>query len=163
MRLTKTQIKTAPTKVLNSRYCHLLEKGERIPAHEFSMAEAREILWIEDELHERLIVAVGHDFYPPEGVSKPTMADLRGLLNPFKKSKPAPRSIIKADPQPAPKAVESAEKTEGSLSFKIVITSSIGSTVATQKVKADSKESAGVMALKMIEQLGLKKAKYKVS
>lgn len=63
--LTEKEIKTVNTKVLNSRFCRLVLKGETLPANEITVADAREILLIEDELHERTIKAVGHDFYPP--------------------------------------------------------------------------------------------------
>ena len=66
MRLMKKEIQTVNAGVLNMRYCELLEKGEKLPAHEFSIAEAREILWIEDELRVRLIKLIGWDPYPPE-------------------------------------------------------------------------------------------------
>ena len=63
--LTKKEIGTVNAKVLNMRYCHLILKGEALPVKEITIADAREILWIEDELHRRLIKLIGHDFYPP--------------------------------------------------------------------------------------------------
>jgi len=65
MRLLKREIGTVNARVLNIRYCEIIQKGELLPANEITVAEAREILWIEDELHRRLIKLVGHDFYPP--------------------------------------------------------------------------------------------------
>ena len=165
MRLMKKQVKEASTEVLNWRYHRLLEKGKELEAHEFSMAEAREILWVEEELHQRVILAVGHDFYPPEVGAKPTMADLRARLSPFKKSIPAPRAteIIHPCSAGVTKKVEAEIKTEGKFRFKITVKSSIGSVVATKNVKVDSKSDAHVAAQKLIDLLGIKKASYKIS
>ena len=44
MRLLKHEINTISTTALNFRYCHLLQKGERLLAHQFRIAEARELL-----------------------------------------------------------------------------------------------------------------------
>lgn len=161
--LTKREISWVPTKELNYRFCRLMLKGETMPAGIITYADMRETLWIEDELHRRLIVAIGHDFYPPEGVSKPTMANLRAQLSPFKKSSSAPRATQIIHPCSAAVTKKVTEKTDGMLRFKIVITSSIGSVVTTQNVKVNSKSDADSMARKLIEQLGLKQAKYKIS
>jgi len=63
--LTKKEIKTVNAGVLNMRYCRLMLKGETLPAKKITIADSKEIIWIEDELHERLIKLIGHDFYPP--------------------------------------------------------------------------------------------------
>lgn len=67
--LSKKEIRTVNANVLNMRYCRLLQKGETLPANEITIADAREILWIEDELRRKLIKIVGHDFYPPDKIS----------------------------------------------------------------------------------------------
>lgn len=176
-RYLKKEIKLISTEDLNSRFCRILERAEMIDdAEDIPVADAREILWIEDELHERIIAAVGHDFYPPEVVAKPTMADLRARLNPFKKSTPAPSSKLKPmSKKIIPRATEiihpcsaavtkiAEMKKEGALRFKITITSSIGSVVKTQNVKVDSRSEADTIAIDLIKELGLKKAKYKIS
>ena len=68
MNLSKKEIKTADTSILNTRYCWLVRKGEIFPANEITVADAKEILGIEDELHRRIIKAIGHDFYPPDKI-----------------------------------------------------------------------------------------------
>ena len=68
--LLKKEISWVPTEELNYRYCRLVQKGEMLLAHEITVADAREILWIEDELHRRLINAIGHDFYPPNYIKE---------------------------------------------------------------------------------------------
>ena len=40
-------------------------KGETLPAGIITYADMKELIWIEDELHGRLINLIGHDFYPP--------------------------------------------------------------------------------------------------
>lgn len=70
--LTEKEIKTVNTGVLNSRFCCLVEKGETLPANEITVADAWEILQIEDELRRRVIKAVGHDFYPSPVQNDPT-------------------------------------------------------------------------------------------
>lgn len=64
--LTKAEVKMVGTAVLNMRYCRLMLKGEALPANKITVADAREAIWIEDDLYRRLIAAVGHDFYPPD-------------------------------------------------------------------------------------------------
>ena len=49
------------------------------------------------------------------------------------------------------------------IKFKITVTSSIGSKVAEKSVEVDSNGEANKAALKMIRELGLKKATYKIS
>jgi len=63
--LTKKEIGIVNAGVLNMRYCRLMLKGETLPARKITVADAGEIIWIEDELHQRLIKLIGHDFYPP--------------------------------------------------------------------------------------------------
>lgn len=69
--LTKKEIGKVNTKVLNGRYCRLLLKGEVLPANKITVADAREVIWIEEELHKRLIKLIGHDFYPPNYHDRP--------------------------------------------------------------------------------------------
>ena len=163
-RFLKSEIKFVPTEDLNIRYCRILERAEILDAKDIPVADAREILWIEDILRERTIKAVGHDFYPPEGVAKPTMADLRARLSPFKKSTPAPSSKLKPMPaaKPAPKPAQPAAQAEGKLRFKVDIVNSMGSTVSTLNLHVNGKGEAEAEALKTITQLGLKKATYKI-
>ena len=163
-RYLKKEIKLISTEDLNTRFCRILERAEMIDdAEDIPVADAREILWIEDEMHERIIALVGHDFYPPEVEAKPTMADLRVRLSPFKKSTPAPRATQIIHPCSAAVTKKAEIKTEGTLRFKITITSSIGSVVKTENVKVDTRSDADTIAVDLIKELGLKKAKYKIS
>ncbi len=149
--LTKKEIGFVSTKELNYRYCRLLLKGEALPANKITVADAREILWIEDQLRMRTIKAVGHDFYPPDRIEK--QAPSNYMISIMKRDKVKPKSII----------VDHEMKTDGKFSFKITITSSIGSIVARQDVKVDSRSDANIKAQAMIKDLGLKKATYKIS
>ena len=144
MRLLKREVTTVNTRVLNVRYCELLQKGEEFPANEISVAEAREILWIEDELRERAIRAVGHDFYPPDRIEKKYPSNY--MVSLLKQNK------IKPQVEPGVK-----------IKFKITVTSSIGSKAAEKDVCVDSRNEADLMANKMIRDLGLKRATYKIS
>jgi len=140
MILLKREISTINTGILNTRYCELLQKGEELPADEISIAEAREILWIEDELHVRVIRAVGHDFYPPDRVeSRPT---IKSMIGPKRETETKPGEKIK---------------------FKVTVTSSIGSKAAEFSVNADTKEKADLLARKEIRKLGLSGASHKIS
>jgi len=159
----KKEIGTINTWVLNIRYCHLLDKGEKIPAHEFSIGEAREILWIEDELHRRVIMAVGHDFYPPDRVEekkalKCNLSNEReGLYvkpEPPSQSKTIKELLQTAKPKPAPGT---------KIKFNIVVTSSIGTQAAKFTVEADTKAEADLKALAEIRKLGLKRATHKIT
>ena len=67
-RLLKKEIKILPTRVLNLHYYRILYKAEKMEAKDIPASDAKEILWIEDELHRRTIKAVGHDFYPPDKI-----------------------------------------------------------------------------------------------
>jgi len=69
-RLLKKEIETVNTGVLNMHYCRILERGETMAAKDIPVADAKQILWIEDELRKRLITFVGHDFYPPDRIEK---------------------------------------------------------------------------------------------
>ena len=163
--LTKKEIKTVDTKELNFRFGWLMLKGETLPVDAITMADAREILWIEDQLRERLIAAIGHDFYPPDGVAKPTMADMRAKLASIAKPVliPKPKPVAAPMPKPVPKVVQPAVQAEGKLRFKVAIINSMGSTVSTLNLQVDGKGEATAAAKETIKQLGLKKAKYKIT
>lgn len=163
MRLTKTQVKTAPIKVLNSRYCRLLEMGEKRSAEEITVGEAREILWIEDELHQRLLKQLGRDPYPPDRIEKEAPSNYMISLLKSRKSPPRATEIIHPCSAAVTKKVEAEIQTDGKFRFKVTIKSSIGSVVATKNVKVDSKSDAHIAAQKLIDLLGLKKASYKIS
>ncbi len=66
--LTKKEIKLASTEDLNTRYCRILERADMSDVEDIPVSDAREILWIEDVLRQRLIKAIGHDFYPPDKI-----------------------------------------------------------------------------------------------
>lgn len=131
------------TKFLNYRYCNLIEKGQRLPAHEFSIDDAREILLIEDELHARLIKCIGHDFYPPDRIEE----------------KENPGNSIKAIlGQVKPKS-----ESEIKIKFHVKVLSSIGTKAAEFNVEANSKDQADLLARKQIRKLGLIGASHKIS
>lgn len=143
--LTKKEMETIETEDLNIRYCRILERADLcIDAKDIPVKDAREILLIEDILRERLIKAIGHDLYPPDRVVKETPSNYM-------------ISLLKSR-QDEPK-----EKIDGKFSFKIVVKSSVGSVVARQNVKVNSKSDANIIAQNMIDKLGLKKATYKIS
>jgi len=137
-KLLKKEIKFITTEDLNTRYCYILSRGETFDAKDIPITDAREILWIEDELRRRLIEAVGHDFYPP---TLPTIAKVKAVSKPVK---PKLKPNIK-------------------IKFRIIVKSSIGSKAAQFSVEADTKADADIEARKMIRKLGLKGAKYKIS
>ena len=144
MRLLKKEVVTVSTRALNIRYCELLQKGEKLLAHEFSIAEAREILWIEDELRARIVRAVGHDFYPPDRIEKQHPSDyMISLLKP-----------TIAEPKPAPVT---------KIKFPVTISNSMGTKVAEFRVEADTKGKADILARKEIRKLGLSGASHKIS
>jgi len=143
MRLLKREIGTVNAKVLNIRYCHLLQKGERIPAHEFSIAEARELLWIEDELRARLTKAIGHDFYPPDRIEE------------VKSMEKLPTNCVK----PSKPKTNVGRR----IKFNVVVTSSLGFKVAEFGVDVDTKLDADKKARQTIRQLGLQRVTYKIS
>lgn len=143
-RLLKKEIGTINIKVLNMHYCRILERGETMAAKDIPVADAKQILWIEDELRWRAIKAVGHDFYPPDRIEKKYPSNyMISLIKPTKpKSKPSMGRKIK---------------------FPVTVTSSIGTKVATFTVKADTKDEADLLAHKQIRELGLKGVSYKLS
>ncbi len=143
MRLTIKEIETVNTKVLNTRFCELMQKGETLPANEISVAEAMETLGIEQELHDRLIKAVGHDFYPPDRIEE---------------KKDSENSIKVILGQVNPK-VEPGIK----IKFHVKVVSSIGTKAAEFNVEADSKDEADILARKQIRKLGLNGATHKIS
>ncbi len=164
MKLTIKEIGTVNARVLNTRFCELMHKGETLPANEITVAEARETIRIEEELHFRLLKHLGRDPYPPARIEEKAPSNyMISLLKSRKKSLPRATEIIHPCSAGVTKKVEAEMQTEGKLSFKITITSSIGSVVATQNVKVHIRNDADLMARKMIEQLGLKKATYKIS
>ena len=162
-RLLKKEIETISTLVLNMRYCRILERGETMDAKDIPVADAKEILWIEDELRRRLIKVVGHDFYPPDRIEelmslRTFLSDERKLPN-TKTLVPSRSSSIKALVEPA----ELKPKQGIKIKFNIVVTSSIGSKAAEFKIEADSKSEADIIARKMIRKLGLQGTTYKLS
>lgn len=164
MRLTIKEIGTVNTKVLNTRFCQLMLKSETLPANEISVAEAREVIRIEDELHQRMIRAVGHDFYPPDRIEKQAPSNyMISLLK--SRQEPTPRATEISNPCSAAviKKAETEMKTEGQFRFKIIITSSIGSVVAQKNVKMNSRSDADLAAQNLIKLLGLKRATYKIT
>ncbi len=143
-RLLKREIGTVGTKVLNMHYCRILERGETMAAKSIPVADAKQILWIEDELRERLTKAIGHDFYPPDRIEKEAPSNYMISLLKSRQDKPEIKENIK-------------------IKFKITVTSSIGSEVAVKNVSVDSRPEADLQATKLIRDLGLKRATYKIS
>ena len=141
-RLLKKEIKLVPVKVLNMRYCRILKRAETMDAKDIPVADAREILWIEDELRRRLIGYVGHDFYPPDRIEK--VAPSNYMTSLLKSAKSGPESAIK-------------------IKLRAVIKSSLGSKVAEVSVETDSKINADILVRKEIRKLGLKGVSYKLS
>ena len=153
-RLLKKEIGTVSTTVLNMRYCRILERGETMDAKDIPVADAREILWIEDELRKRVIKGVGHDFYPPDHIEEYPKATPKFMPNP-----PPQNNTIKEILKPTKEMVKPGVK----IKFNIVVTSSIGSKAANFRVEADSKDEADIMARKMIRKLGLQGATHKIN
>jgi len=141
-RLLKKEINLISTEDLNTRYCHILHRGETLDADDIPVTDAREILWIEDELRKRLVKAIGHDFYPPDHVEKKYPSNYMALL--LKPTKPKPEPGIK-------------------IKFRAVVKSSLGTKIAEVSVDADSKTEADILVRKEIRKLGLKEATYKLS
>ncbi len=142
--LTKKEIRFVPTLELAIRFNRLMLKGEVLPAREITVGDARETLYIEDELRKRLVKAVGRDFYPPDRIEKTAPSNYM-------------ISLLKRKP------IEPVIEPVNKLRFKITITSSIGSIVKTKNVMVDSRSEADAEAIKIIEELGIKKATYKIS
>lgn len=146
MGLLKREIRIVKAGVLNSRFCWLVKRGEEMPANVITYADMKELVWIEDELHRRLLLYLGRDPYPPDRVKEPAPSNY--MISLLKK-----KSVEhEVEPTPGPK-----------LNFKTVITSSIGSKVAEYSVKVNSKSDADAEAQKTITKLGLKRATYKIS
>ena len=144
-RLLKKEISVVNTSVLNMHYCRILERGETMAAKSIPVADAKQILWIEDELKERTIKAVGHDFYPPDRIEKEAPSNY--MITLLKRNKPKPE----------------LKPPNTKIKFKITVTSSIGSIITTQNVKVDLKSDADLLANKLIKDLGIKRATYKLS
>ena len=144
MRLTINEIKTVNTGVLNTRFCELMKKGETLLANEISVAEARETLRIEQELHDRLIKAVGHDFYPPDRIEEEAPSNYMISMLKSRQEKPEIKPGLK-------------------IKFHVVVTSSFGSKAVEFNIEADSKDQADLLARKQIRKLGFKGASYKIS
>lgn len=142
--LLKKDMDCMPTEDLNVRFCYILDRAEKLKAEEIPISDAREVLWIEEILHSRLIKQLGHNPYPPDRIEEKAPSNYMISLLKSRQDKPV-------------------EKTEGKLSFKIVITSSIGSIIKQVNVKVDSKSDAELEAHKIIKRLKLKKATYKIS
>ena len=141
--LLKREIKTVEVPVLNTRYCWLMKKGEEMPASMITLADARELVWIEEELRIRLIKYLGRDPYPPDRIEESIPSHyMKSLLKPKPKPEPEPESL---------------------LSFKITITSSIGSEVAGWNVKVGSRSEADLIAQNEIARRKLERATYKIS
>lgn len=142
-RLTKKEIKVVNARVLNSRFCRLMEKGETLPASEFTVAEARELLWIEDELHERLIKLVGHDFYPPDRVEEKELPSnsIAAVLG---------RNKLEV-------------KTDAKIKFPVTVYNSMGTKVAEFPVEADTKIEADKLARREIRKLRLERVTHKLN
>lgn len=68
--LTEKEVREVPTLELSIRFNRLMLKGELLSAHEITVDDARETLYIEDELRKRLVKAIGHDPYPPKATLK---------------------------------------------------------------------------------------------
>ena len=142
--LLKKEIEFISTEDLNMRYCFILDRAGKLEAKDIPVADAREILWIEDILHSRLIKQLGRDPYPPDRIEEKYPSNYM-------------ISLLKRKP------VEPEIKTGIKIKFKITVTSSIGSKVAEKTVSVDSRSEADLLATKMIRDLGLKKATYKIS
>jgi len=167
-RLLKKEIKLVPAKVLNMRYCRILKMGEEMEAKDIPVADAKEILWIEDELRTRLIMHIGHDFYPPDrvkekpenkpGEKKPLRCDIsneRTIAHALAPTQPQDK------PQVAP--MQPAKPKPGRrIKFNIVITTSLGGKAAAFSVEADTKLEADKLVNKEIRKLGLRGATYKI-
>lgn len=140
--LLKREINLMPTEDLNTRYCRILERAEALDADDIPVIDAREILWIEDELRARLVKAVGHDFYPPDRIEKRLPSNYMASL--LKSTKPETEPGIK-------------------IKFRAIVKSSLGTKVAEVSVDADSKTEADILIRKEIRKLGLTRATYKLS
>ncbi len=143
--LTKKEMRTIETDDLSIRYCFILDRAEKLDADEIPVSDAREILYIEDILRERIIKVLGRDFYPPDRIEKEAPSNY--MVSLLRKKEPKEPTV-----NLGPK-----------LNFKVKIISSIGATAATFNAKVDSKSGAILEAQNKIKDLGLKKATYKIS
>ncbi len=157
--LLKKELELISTEDLNLRYCYILDRAEKSEAKDIPVTDAQHVLWIEDILRKRfqLIRYLGRDPYLPDRFEEKAPSNYMV-------------SLLKSRSKPTPKATEiihpcsaAVTKKEGLLRFKIAITSSIGSVVKTSNVKVDSRSEADTIAVDLIKELGLKKAKYKIS
>jgi len=146
-RLSKKEIKSLSTEDLNTRYYRILERGEKLEAKDIPIADARQILWIEDILRERLTKAVGHDFYPPDRVEE------------IKPAKKLPSNCIKSLLEPRKPKSNVGRR----IKFNVVVTSFLGCKVAEFSVDMDTKLEADKKARQTIRQLGLKRVTYKIT
>lgn len=142
--LTKQEINEANAYELTLRFNSLLQKVETKPIKTITIADAREIIYIEDELRRRLIKLLGRNFYPPDKIEKKHPSNY--MISLLERNKPKPE-------------VESDIK----IKFKVTIKSSIGSIIKEKDIYVDSRPEADLLACKMIKDLGLKKATYKIS
>jgi len=167
-RLLKKEIKLVPAKVLNMRYCRILEAAEKTVARDIPVADAREILWIEDELRVRLITHIGHDFYPPDRVeekpeNKPEekkllRCDISHKREQLHATAPTPSQGKPQKPQP----LLTKPKLGAKVRFNVVVTTSLGVKAAEFSVDTDTKMEADKLVNKEIRKLGLRGATYKI-
>jgi len=151
--MLKKEVKLASTDDLNTAYCYILKRAEALDAKDIPVADARRILWIEDELHERLIKAVGHDFYPPDCIEKANL-----LRVPVSNEPKQPVVTVLPSVQAKPEATVGNK-----IKLKVTVKSSIGTKVAEFPVEVDSRQEADYLALKEIRKLGLERTTYKIS
>lgn len=141
-RLLKREIRMVNANVLNMHYCRILEQGETMAARDIPAANAKQILWIEDEFRRRLIKLIGHDFYPPDRIEKRPPSDyMKSLL----------------------KSVKSKLMLGSKINFRVVVTSSIGHKAAEFIIRADTRIEAEQLAGEEVRKLGLRGARYKIS
>lgn len=151
--MLKKEIKLILTEDLNIRYCRILERAETLDAEDIPITDAKEILWIEDILHERLIKAIGHDFYPPDRIEKE-----KRLRTSVSNERNQPQVKLLSSVQTKP------ETTIGNkIKLKVTVKSSIGTKVAEFDIEVDSKNEADLLVGKEIRKLGLKGTTYKLS
>ena len=143
--LTKKEVREVPTLELAIKFNRLMLKGELLSAREITVGDARETLYIEDELRRRLVKAIGHDPYPPDRIEKEAPSNY--MVSLLKRNKPKPE----------------LKPVNTKIKFKITIMSSIGSKVAEKKVHVDSRGEADILAGQMIRDLGIRRATYKLS
>ena len=151
--MLKKEVKLASTDDLNTAYCHILKRAEMSDANDIPVADARTILWIEDELRIRLIKLIGHDFYPPDCIEKTNL-----LRVPVSNEPKQPVVTVLPSVQTKPEVTVSSK-----IKLKVTVKSSIGTKVAEFDVEVDSKQEADFLAGKEIRKLGLTGTTYKLS